>query len=158
VMKRSIRDILTLLREVRQEPVVLTGREGNRVVLVAPGLVGRVLCTGFDGVGGQIASWIDEEQIRKGFTAPTPGAQWANFGGEERLWFGPEGGRFGLFFPPEKDQKHGNYLVPEAMNSLAYRTDRGSGVETSVTFSAPVRLVNYQNHPIDLHVTRQVEV
>lgn len=157
-MKRAVGDVLTLLKEVGQEPVVLTGRDGNRVVVVTPGLVGRVLCTGFDGVGGPTASWIDEGQLRKGATPPAPGARWANFGGEERVWFGPEGGRFGLFFPPGQEQKHANYLVPEAMNSLAYQVEHGPGVATSVMFSAAVHLVNYQDRPIDLQVTRQVEV
>lgn len=157
-MSRTVGDVVGLLQQAGQEPVVLTGRNKNRIVLVAPGLVGRVFCTGFDGVNGATASWIDEAQLRKGATPPVPGAQWANFGGEERLWFGPEGGKFGLFFPPGVKQEHANYLVPEAMNSLAFRADRAARQEGAVTFAAPVRLVNYQNQPIDLHVTRQVEV
>src|SRR5262249_31635106 len=61
-------------------------------------------------------------------------------------------------FPPGQEQKHANYLVPEAMNSLAYQVEHGPGVATSVMFSAAVHLVNYQDRPIDLQVTRQVEV
>jgi hypothetical protein len=157
-MRRAVGDVLALLARSGQEAVVLTGRDPNRVVVVAPGLVGRVLCTGFDGVNGSTTSWIDEEQFRKGFTRPLPGASWANFGGEERIWFGPEGGPFGNFFPPGVEQKHANYLVQEAMNSLAYRVIDRAEVRAAVTFTAPVHLVNYQGTAIDLEVTRRVEV
>src|SRR5262249_282420 len=89
------------LKQVGQDRAVgRAGGGGKGVVVGGAGLVGGVLGTGFDGVGGPTASWIDEGQLRKGATPPAPGARWANFGGEERVWFGPEGGRFGLFFPP----------------------------------------------------------
>lgn len=35
--------------------------------------------------------------------------QFANFGGEDRLWLSPEGGPFGLWFKPGREQSFDNW-------------------------------------------------
>ena len=46
------------------------------------------------------------------------------FGGEERLWFGPEGGPFALFFPPKVEQTFANWKTPAAIDTEPFEVFR----------------------------------
>ena len=155
---RKISDVVKVLKESGNEPIVLKGKDQNKVVIVTPELVGRVLCTGLDGVEGNTESYIDENQIRKGATKSEPAGKWSSFGGEERIWFAPEGGKFGLFYRQNKAQDFPNYLVPEPLNSTQYKVIENPSNGKSVTFSAPIQLVNYQGTSLNLEVVRKVEI
>ncbi len=155
---RRISDILRLLRKTGHEPVVLRGDNARRIVVVTPSLVGRVLCTGFEGIDGATDSYILEEQIRKGFTKSQPGGQWAVFGGEERVWLAPEHGKYGFFSPPGKPQTAENYTVPEPMNSTRFQPIDVAADGKRVSFAADMSLVNCAGTPIDVKITREVAV
>lgn len=155
---RKVKDVIGLLENAGNEVIVLTGRDKDRVVVVTPSLVGRVLCTGFEGVNGGTESYISEAQIKRGATPSGKGGDWAAFGGEERIWLAPEGGRFGLFFKQGNEQNFKNYLVPEPLNSARFGVTARTEDQTSVTFVAPIHLTNYQGHKIDLEVKRRIEI
>ncbi len=154
---RKVSAIVSLLEESGFEAFVLTGRDPKRVVVVSPAMVGRVMATGLDGVDGGTDSWIYEEQIKKGATTSGPGGQWAAFGGDERIWYAPEGGQFALFFPSEQ-QNMEDYLVPEVLNSTRYRLTELAADGRSIRFAAPIHLKNIKGTEYDLEVTRRIEV
>ena len=155
---RTIADVIRLLKNTGHEPIVLRAEDGRKVVLVTPSLVGRVLGTGWAGEEGATESYITEEAIARGFITPQPGAAWNSFGGEERIWLAPEGGRHGLFFPPGAPQTMDHYLVPDALDSACYRVEYVSADGKSTTFSARLKLTNYQGTRFEVEVTRTVEI
>jgi hypothetical protein len=153
---RKISDDLDLLAECGHESYVLHAPNNDRVVLVTPGLVGRVMSTGFDGVDGTTDSWINEAQLRKGATKSGPGGNWAAFGGEERIWYAPEGGRSAFYFEGT-EQRIGTYIVPEPLNSAKFQVTALSPDARSIEFMAPIHLKNIRGHEFDLEVTRRIE-
>ena len=92
-MAATFRDDLEFLQ--KYTPVVRLG-EGAAQVLVAPALQGRVLTSTASGADGASFGWINREL----FAARKIGPHMNAFGGEDRLWLGPEGGQFSIFFPP----------------------------------------------------------
>ena len=152
----SPRQVYELLKQTGSEPILLKGRQG-RTAIVAPKLVGRVMCAGFDGLEGKTNAFVNAEQLRKGFSSSGRGG-WNNFGGEERIWFAPEGGKYGLFFVPGLEQNWENYVMYEALHGLQYKVDQIDPDHQWVQFSAPAQLTNYQGQQFNLDVTRRVSV
>ena len=153
---RKVKEVINLLQEAGTASVLLQGEDKKKVVVVAPGLAGRVLCSGFDGIEGDTESCLYPVEIKKGVTQSGRGGTWAAFGGEERLWFAPEGGIFGLFYRTGEPQIFKNYLVPEPLNSALFRVIGQNG--KSVTLTTPLNLVNYRGNQIDLEVVRTIEL
>jgi hypothetical protein len=153
---RKISDDLSLLADCGHASYALHAENRDRVVVVTPGLVGRVLSTGFDGVDGSTNSWICEEQMRKGATRSEAGGNWAVFGSEERIWYAPEGGRNALFFAGT-EQRTGTYLVPESLNSTRFQVTALSPDARSIEFMAPIHLENIRGYKFDIEVTRRIE-
>lgn len=67
-----------------------------------------------EGAGASLG-FVDRAFIKSGKTA-TP---FNNYGGEDRFWLGPEGGQFGLYFPPGKAFEFGNWQTPHALFGLS---------------------------------------
>jgi hypothetical protein len=153
---KSPRQVYELLKQTGSEPILLKGSQG-RTVIVAPKLVGRVMCAGFDGLEGTTNAFVNAEQLRKGFSSSGRGG-WNNFGGEERIWFAPEGGKYGLFFIPGLEQNWDNYVMCKALHGLQYKVDQIDPDHHWVQFSATAQLINYQGRQFNLDVTRRVSV
>ena len=149
----KFRDVCDLLRDTGNEPVILKGRRLGRQVLCAPKLVGRVMTTTFDAAQGEALGWIGVEVIRHGYVDPV----FTNYGGEERLWFGPEGSQFGLHFT-SKDQSLSHYKVQPGMNSQRYEVARSSPEGDFVVMKARIQLQNLAGTKFDLDVERTVRI
>ena len=66
---------------------------GSAIALV-PDWQARVMTSTAEGDSGFSFGWINRALISSGKLAPHINA----FGGEERLWLGPEGGQYSIFF------------------------------------------------------------
>jgi hypothetical protein len=142
---------LELLRDTGNGAIVLSARRGSGALLVAPDLVGRVLCSTFDRSSGTANGWVNEAAIRHGKTDPV----FNNFGGEERIWFAPEGGPFGLMFG-RKEWNFENYCVQPAMSVAQYMVvEEGP---SSVLLEANLTLENAAGARFEMHVERRVRV
>jgi hypothetical protein len=78
------------------------------------------------------------------------------YGGENRLWLGPEGGRFSLFFPPGAKMEFANWKTPAAFDTEPWtvvgRTDSGVSLEKEMLLS------NYTGAPLQLIIERYIRV
>ncbi len=142
---------IELLKDTGNGAIVLSARRGSGALLVAPDLVGRVLCSTFDLSSGTANGWVNEVAIRRGKTDPV----FNNFGGEERIWFAPERGPFGLMFG-KKEWKFENYCVQPAMSVAQYRVVEES--PSSVLLEADLTLENPAGARFEMHVERRIRV
>lgn len=142
---------LELLKDTGNGAFVLSARRASGAVLVAPNLVGRVLCSTFNRASGTANGWINEAAIHRGKTAPV----FNNFGGEERIWFAPEGGPFGLMFG-RKESQFENYCVQPGMSTAQYKVAEES--PSSVLLEADLTLENAVGTRFDMHVERRISV
>ena len=143
--------VVTLLSDTGHKPYVLQNHRKGKKVLVAPSLVGRVMGTTLAGDRGEILGWINVPAIEKGMVDPV----FNNFGGEERFWFAPEGGQFGLNLGGHVSGWQ-YYQVQDAFNTQPFRVLKA---ETNLlTMSSRMKLINARRARFDFEVTRTVRI
>ncbi len=130
--------------------VVLSDEEGLARVAVNPDLQGRVMTSTADGPDGLSFGWINRELIASGENNLHINA----FGGEDRLWLGPEGGQFSIFFKNRDPFDLEHWFTPPPINEGAYEvvsrdTDR-------IRFRKTMRLVNYSGTEFNVDLDREV--
>lgn len=135
----------------RHGDVLLLEHPGGARVALSAAYQGRVM-TSAASPGGRSFGWINRDFIRAGET----GAPFDNYGGEDRFWLGPEGGQYGLYFPPDSAFEFANWQVPAALNEGAWTIAEQS--DTSVTFTRSMQPTNYSGATFDIEVERTVRL
>jgi len=146
-------ELVELLKDTGHAPATLVGRRVELQVVCAPTLVGRVMSCTFDALRSDALGWIGVEAIQRGAVNPV----FNNFGGEERIWFGPEGTQFGLHFA-DKTQTFAAYRVQPAMSSLPYTLIRQSPQRDFLVMHSRVELSNLLGTNFTLDVERTVRL
>ena len=147
----AFREVVELLQDTHNAPVLLESRRHSTGVVCAPSLVGRVMTTTFDTDRGMALGWIGADAIQKGPGDPV----FNNYGGEERPWFGPEGSQFGLHFR-SRTQVFENYRVQAGMSWQPYLTVHRTA--ESVLMRARIHLQNLAGTRFDLNVERLIRI
>lgn len=123
---------------------------GNSAILLAPDWQGRVMTSTSEGENGFSFGWINHNIISSGQLLPHINA----FGGEERLWLGPEGGQFSIFFQGGKEFTYENWQTPPLIDTWPFEvTER---TEKSVLFSKSATLTNYSGYTFEIKIDRRV--
>lgn len=130
--------------------ITLTG-EGDAKVALSPEWQGRVMTSGV-GDKGRSLGWINRSFIE----AKKTGTQFDNFGGEDRFWLGPEGGQYGLYFPPGAKYDFDLWQTPHAMQEGAWTVK--SQDAKSVTFEKTMKVTNWSKVDFDVKVVRTVRL
>lgn len=87
--------------------------EGDSLIAVSPQLQGRVLTSTYGGAESPSLGWMNKRLI----TDTNADRQVSDLGGEDRLWLGPQGGDFSIFFPNGSIMNQENWRIPEAISS-----------------------------------------
>ena len=133
-----------------QKTVIL--KRDESFVAIIPGYQGRVMTSASAGMNGLSYGWINYKLIESGEKA----AHFNNYGGEERLWLGPEGGQFSIFFAPGVPFKFENWQVPAPIDTDAF--DLVSSDDTIAVFRKDIQLVNYSDVKFSLTIDRTVSL
>ncbi len=102
-----------------------------------------------EGAAGRSFGWINY----KDFAAPLDSHMNA-YGGENRLWLGPEGGPFSLFFPKGAEMVFANWKTPPPIDTEPWSVVAQGG--SSVSMRKEMLLTNYAGTPFQLQVDRTV--
>lgn len=134
---------------------------GTARVAIAPAWQGRVMTSTATGPEGDSFGWINPEVIAQGIQPESERSGLTKhihvFGGEERLWFGPEGGPFALFFPPAVEQVFENWKTPAAIDTEPFEIS-GKPTEKSADFVRSFQLKNRAGFSFDMDVKRKVSL
>ncbi|OFY52752.1 MAG: hypothetical protein A2X22_07545 [Bacteroidetes bacterium GWF2_49_14] len=133
-----------------QKTVVL--ERDDAMVALVPAYQGRVMTSSSAGMGGMSYGWINYKLIEAGHKV----AHFNNYGGEERLWLGPEGGQFSIYFAPGVPFTFENWQVPAPIDSDSF--DLISANDTLAVFQKNIELLNYTNTKFPLRVDRSVNL
>ncbi|MEX2244000.1 MAG: DUF6786 family protein [Fimbriimonadaceae bacterium] len=125
-------DVAFLKKHV--EVIELGTGEGPGLVIV-PEYQGRVMSSTFDVKAGKSIGFINHDvvargEITKGMTA---------FGGEDRIWLGPEGGQFSIYFNDGEEQNGDNWQTPPVIDSETYDVATKSATEATFTKTATIK-------------------
>jgi hypothetical protein len=132
--------------------VLLKNDEGNAQIIISPKYQAKVFTSTADGLNGKSFGWINY----KAFTATKPDPHMNGYGGEDRLWLGPEGSKFALFFKPGTNMVFDNWHTPAAIDNEAWKLDSASAKKASLSKSASI--FNYAGTLLQLKLTRDIEI
>ncbi|MCX5676755.1 MAG: hypothetical protein NTX87_17315 [Planctomycetota bacterium] len=132
--------------------LVLSDASGLAQVAVMPAFQGRVMTSTADGPEGMSFGWINRDLLASGKTLE----HFNPYGGEERLWLGPEGGQFSIYFAKGAPFDLAHWYVPPAIDTEPF--DILSKGPSSALFHRRFQVTNYSGTTFDVDIRRQVRV
>jgi hypothetical protein len=135
----------------RDSVVVLKDAEGLSQVIVSAKYQGKVFTSTANGDTGKSFGWINY----KAFDAPVD-QHMNGYGGEDRLWLGPEGGKFALFFKQGSKMVFDNWHTPAAFDHESWTITGKDDKQVSLTKS--MSLTNYKGIQLDIKVNRNISL
>jgi hypothetical protein len=121
-------------------------------LLVVPAYQGRVMTSTAGGDNGASFGWINHSFIESGRKDP----QINVYGGEERIWFGPEGGPFSVYFKEGDEQVFENWVVPPVIDTEPFETVESD--PAAVVFSKNTVLTNASGTVFKVGIRRTVSL
>lgn len=140
------------LEENEIEIIELKNPDSEASVLISPQYQGRVMTSSAVGLEGMSFGWINYDLIASKNISP----QFNPIGGEERLWLGPEGGPFSIYFPPNTEQQFENWFVPSAIDTRPFNV--ASKSTESVIFTSQFDLTNASGLTLEVGIERKVSI
>ena len=131
---------------------VIELKNGNSMVAVVPEWQGRVMTSSSEGPDGFSFGWINHGLISSGkiLSHINP------YGGEERLWLGPEGGQYSIFFKKGDDFVYDKWQTPAFLDTTPFAVTLQS--DSSVTLTHEVEVENYSGAKFKLQINRNVNL
>ena len=130
---------------------IIVLQAGDARVAISPKYQGKVFTSSAQGDEGTSFGWIHY----KAFEGPADPHMNA-YGGENRLWLGPEGGKFSLFFPPGAKMEFANWKTPAAFDTEAWTVAAVDG--RSVELKKDFALTNYAGTALSIGIGRTISI
>ncbi len=127
-------------------------QSGSSMIAVSGIYQGRIFTSSAKGMAGKSYGWINWELINKGSHA----TEMAGLGGESRLWFAPEWGKFSLCFEAGREHIDENLRRPIDSNRKQFTTAQKT--PTSLTCKGIMQLINDHNFTFEIHTERTVAI
>lgn len=121
-------------------------------VLVSPRYQAKVFTSTAEGEKGRSFGWVNYQEIASGELDPHMNA----YGGENRMWIGPEGGQFSVFFPPGSEFVFDHWKTPAAVDSEPWAVSRKSAA--AVSLQKETSFQNYLGRRFDTRLERRIEL
>ncbi len=144
----AVRDFLVAHTSV----VELTGENGERVA-ICPEYQGRIMTSTCGDLTGRSFGWVNKSFIEKG----EADRHFNNFGGEDRLWLGPEGGPYSLWFAPGAEQNLNNWITPTVLNDGAFKITSDKEAP-HYRLGRQIKFTNAARTPFDLEISREIHL
>jgi hypothetical protein len=132
--------------------IVLQDKGGKGKVAVCAALQGRVMTSTSNGDAGMSYGWINREAFLSGDTSEHINV----YGGEDRIWLGPEGGQFSIYFSKGKDFTLDNWYVPKIIDLEPYNVASSSSGEA--VFTKDGTLTNYSGTVFNFALSRKIRM
>ncbi len=129
---------------------VIELKSNNSAIVIVPSWQGRVMTSTSEGDKGFSSGWINHGLIESGTILPHINP----FGGEERLWLGPEGGQFSIFFRKDQDFVYDNWQTPAFLDTMPFELNLLT--DSSALLSIEMTAENYSGTPFNLRIERKV--
>lgn len=134
------------------DPVVLSNPDNTSMLIVSPEYQGRVMTSTAAGMEGYSFGWINYDLIRSGKTKK----QFNPYGGEERLWLGPEGGQYSIFFAPGESFSFANWETPAPLDTEPFQLE--AKTDNLALFSKQMKLLNHSGFVFNVTIERRIEL
>src|SRR5664279_976229 len=135
---------------LKQYTGIIELKNASSAITIVPAWQARVMTSTAEGDSGYSFGWINRALISAGKTLPHINA----FGGEERLWLGPEGGQFSIFFSKGKSFVYDNWQTPAFLDTTPFKLI--SSNDSSALFEDDITTVNYSGTSFKFRIGRDV--
>ena len=132
--------------------IVLQDSAGQGKVAVSSSLQGRVMTSSSGGNTGNSYGWINRQAFTSGDTSEHMNA----YGGEDRIWLGPEGGQFSIYFSKGKEFNLDNWHVPHVIDLAHYEV--ASSTINEAVFTKETKLTNYSGTVFNIGLKRTIRI
>ena len=130
----------------------LVSEDSTAKVLLSADYQGRVVTSTAAGDSGLSFGWLNYSLI----SGNEKKKQFNPFGGEERLWLGPEGGQYSIYFKGGDSFNISHWQVPAVIDTVTFSLDQFS--RSSATFTKQTKLTNYSGTVFDLGIERTINL
>jgi len=135
---------------LRKYVKIIELKNAKSAIILVPAWQGRVMTSTAEGDTGFSFGWINTGLISSGKTL----SHINPYGGEERLWLGPEGGQYSIFFKKGKSFVYNEWQTPEFLDTKPY--DLVSSTDSSVLFGTDITTENYSGTIFKMRIEREV--
>ena len=140
------------LSEKDSQLVVLKSNDGKAQVIASAKYQAKVFTSTAKGEEGNSHGFINYNFFDSGIVDE----HMNGFGGEDRLWLGPEGGQYSIYFEPGKEQIYDNWHTPKAIDIEGWSVSNATSRE--VTFTKEMELKNYMGNTLNINVERRISL
>lgn len=137
---------------LRKYTTIIELKNATSALVLVPAWQARVMTSTAEGDSGFSFGWINHDLIASGKLLPHINA----FGGEERLWLGPEGGQFSIFFSKGKSFVFANWQTPAFLDTAPFALI--SSTDTSALFGNDITTENYSGTSFKFRIEREVNL
>ena len=130
----------------------LVSEDSTAKLLLSADYQGRVITSTATGDSGTSFGWLNYSLI----AGNQKKKQFNPFGGEERLWLGPEGGQYSIFFKGKDSFNINHWQVPALIDTVTFALDQFS--RSSATFTKNAQLTNYSGTVFDINIERTIHL
>ncbi len=131
---------------------ILRDTRGAAQVVVAPAWQGRVMTSTARSGQGRSFGWINRDLIASRKVLP----HFNPLGGEDRVWLGPEGGQFSIYFASGASFDLDHWFVPKALDTLPFQVVKQS--QHSIALKSSFEVTNYSGTRFEVLLNREVRV
>ncbi len=139
---------------------VIEDPDSGAKVALAPAWQGRVMTSTVGDKEDASYGWIHYANVETGIRPEGEREGLARhihiFGGEERLWLGPEGGQFALFFPKDAPYDFENWKTPALLDTEPFEVIGRS--ESSIRFARSATIANRAGTTFQIRIARAVKM
>lgn len=140
------------LQFLKSKDSVVVLINGNSQVIVSPKYQGKVFTSTATGLSGISFGWINYKALSVDSLSKHINA----YGGEDRLWLGPEGGQFSIFFKKGTKMVFDNWQTPAGIDSEAWQLV--SKNTEQVEMSKTLQLENFSGTTLIAGIKRKVRL
>ncbi len=141
---------LQFLTKYDSSLIVLKSDDSASQIIISPKYQAKVFTSTADGWGGKSFGWVNYSAFDKN------DPHMNGYGGEDRLWLGPEGGKFSLFFKPGVQQVFNDWHTPSPIDSEPWTLVASNAGK--VDMEKDMNLQNYAGTTLTMKVQRSVEL
>jgi len=131
--------------------IVLQNNNGQSRIIVSPKYQGKVFTSTAEGDEGRSFGWINY----KAFT-DSVNPHMNAYGGENRLWLGPEGGPYSLYFSKGSEMIFDNWKVPAPIDTEPWTVN--SVDPGAVHLEKIGKLKNYNGASLQFRISRNISI
>ncbi|MDR1720077.1 MAG: hypothetical protein LBR67_08195 [Dysgonamonadaceae bacterium] len=151
-MKGTFGYDLNYLSQKDDSLILLSDEGGKSQIIVSSKYQAKVFTSTADGPEGASLGFINY----KFFDAGQVDEHMNGYGGENRFWLGPEGGKYSVYFAPGATQVYDNWHTPAPIDTEPWNV--ASVSEKAVALTKDMEVTNYQGTALKLHVDRSISI